>query len=131
MRTLAGWFAGTTLFALGLILVDRAFWSQCGGLATSRYGEIWICSNTVALRVACAVAGGLFAGVLAKRRGLLIGVLVGLAGVVLVSLTYRPPVAYNQLAAIATGVALFVVPAALACVIGARLAGAAWRKALL
>lgn len=131
MRTLAGWFAGTTLFALGLILVDRVFWSQCSGLPTSRYGEVWVCSSAVMLRVACAVAGGLFAGVLARRRGFVVGLLVGLVGVVVVSLTYRPPVAYGQLAAIATAFALFVVPAVLACIVGARLAGATWRKALL
>lgn len=131
MRLLAAWFAGTALFALGLILVDRAFWAQCSGLPTSRYGELWICSSAVMLRAACAVAGGLFAGVLARGGGLLVGLLVGLAGVVLVSLTYRPPLAYNQLAAIATGVALFVVPAVLACIVGAKLAGATWRKALL
>lgn len=131
MRSAAAWFAGTTLFALGLILLDRVFWSQCSGLPTSRYGEVWICSSAHALRIACAVSGGFFAGVLARRRGLLIGVLVGLVGLVLVSLTYRPPVAYNQLAAIATGIALFVVPATLACVAGAKLAGATWRKAIL
>jgi hypothetical protein len=131
MRPLAGWFAGTTLLALGLILVDRVFWSHCSGLPASRYGEVWVCSSIGALRVAVAVAAGLFAGVLARRRGLLVGLLAGLVGIVLVALTYRPPVAYNQLAAIATGIALFVLPAALASIVGARLAGATWRRALL
>lgn len=131
MRLLAGWFAGTTLFALGFILVDRVFWSQCSGLPATRYAEVWVCSGAVALRVACAVAGGLFAGLLARRRGFVVGLLVGLVGVVLVSLTYRPPVAYNQLAAIGTGVGLFIVPAILACIAGAKLARATWRQALL
>jgi hypothetical protein len=131
MRSAAGWFAGTTLFALGLILVDRLFWSQCSGLPTSRYGEVWICSGAHVLRIGCAVAGGILAGVLARRRGLLVGVLVGLVGIVLLSLTYRPPVAYYPPAALAAGIALFVVPAALACVAGAKLAGATWRKAIL
>lgn len=131
MRSAAAWFAGTTLFALGLILVDRVFWSQCSGLPAGRYGEVWICSSAHVLRVACAAAGGLFAGVLARRRGLLIGFLVGLVGLVLVSLGYRPPFAFNQPAALAAGLALFVVPATLACVVGAKLAGATWRKAIL
>lgn len=131
MRPLGGWLLGTTLFALGMILVDRLFWARCDGLPTSRYGEVWICSSVVVLHVASAVFAGLCAGLSAKRRGILVGALAGLAGLVAVSLTYRPPLAYNQLAAVAAGVALFVAPATLACAVGARLAGATWRRALL
>ena len=131
MRLLAGWFLGTALFSLGMILLDRLFWWQCSGLPTSRYGEVWICANVVALHVASALFAGLCAGLSAKRRGLLVGAAAGVVALATVSLTYRPPLAYNQLAALATAVALFVAPTALACAIGARLAGATWRKALL
>lgn len=131
MRPAAGWLLGTVLFAAALILADRAFWASCGGLPTQRYGEVWLCSNALALRVAAGCAAGFLAGLAAGRHGLLVGAHVALAGLVAVSLGYRPLVAYNQLAGIAGGVALFVLPPALACALGAKLAGASWRRALL
>jgi hypothetical protein len=68
------------LFVAALVLADRAFWASCGGLPTQRYGEVWLCGNALALRVAAACAAGFLAGLAAGRHGLLVGAHVALAG---------------------------------------------------
>ena len=100
MRLMASWLLGTAVFAPGMVLADRYFWSQCSGLPTSRYAEVWICANVPA------------------------------GGLAIVTLAYRPPVAYMPLSVLVAGVASFMIPTAVACVLGARVAGGAWRSSL-
>jgi hypothetical protein len=130
VRIALAWLVGTVVFALGMVLADRWFWAQCNGLPISRYAEVWICSNMPGVRIAVAAVAGLAAGLLAKRRGLAIGVLAALAGLAIVTLAYRPPVAYMPLSVLIAGVASFMIPTAVACVLGARVAGGAWRSSL-
>lgn len=130
MKLAGGWLLGTSVFALGMVLADRWFWAQCNGLPTSRYAEVWICSNVPGVRIAVAAVAGLAAGLLAKRRGLAIGALAALAGLAIVALAYRPPVAYMPLSVLIAGAASFMIPTAVACVLGARVAGGAWRSSL-
>lgn len=92
MRLMASWLLGTAVFAPGMVLADRYFWSQCSGLA--------------------------------------VGVLAALAGLAIVTLAYRPPVAYMPLSVLVAGVASSMIPTAVACVLGARVAGGAWRSSL-
>lgn len=122
MRLALAWLAGTAVFALGMVLADRAFWAQCNGLPTGRYGEVWICSNALALRIAVACLAGVAAGLATRGRALLLGALVGLAGVAVVSLAYRPMLAFTQPAALLNGALYFVLPVMLACLAAARLA---------
>ena len=114
MRLALAWLLGATLFVLGMVLADRWFWAQCSGLSTSRYAGVWICSNTFAVRIAVAAVAGVAAGLLARRRGLPLGLLVGLAGVAAVSLLYRPMLAFNQPLAVLNGIVVFVLPSAAA-----------------
>jgi len=130
MRIAAGWLLGTALLALGLVFADRLFWSQCSGLATDRYGDVWICANLPAVRTAIACAAGLAAGLLARRRGLAIGAFAAVAGLAIVTFAYRPFVAYMPLSALLAGVASFMIPTAVACLLGARVAGGSWRSSL-
>ena len=119
MRFALAWLLGTALFVLGMWLLDRWFWSQCSGLATGRYGEVWICANASWLRIAIAAAAGVAAGLLARRRGLLLGLLIGLCGVAAVSLSYRPMFAFTQLHGALNAVLYFVLPATIASVLAA------------
>ena len=130
MKLAGGWLLGTSVFALGMILADRWFWAQCNGLPTSRYAEVWICSNMPGVRIAVAAVAGLVAGLLAKRRGLAIGLLAALAGLVVVTLAYRPTIAYMPLSVLLAGMASFMIPTAAACVLGARAGGGTWRSSL-
>jgi len=130
MRVALAWLLGTTVFALGMVLADRWFWSQCSGLPTGRYGEVWICSNAFAVRIAIACAAGLAAGLLGRRRGVGIGALAALAGLAVLTLAYRPPVAYMPLSVLLGGVASFMIPTTVACVLGARVAGGTWRSSI-
>jgi hypothetical protein len=122
MRFALAWLAGTAVFALGMVLADRAFWTQCNGLPTSRYGEVWICSNALALRIAVACLAGVAAGLATRGRALVLGALVGLAGVAVVSLAYRPMLAFTQPAALLNGALYFILPVVLACLAAAALA---------
>jgi len=117
MRVALAWLLGTMVFALGMVLADRWFWSQCSGLPAGRYGEVWICSNAFAVRIGVAAAAGIAAGLLARRRGLVLGLLIGLAGVAAVSLTYRPMLAFNQPLAVMNGILYFVLPTTVAAVL--------------
>lgn len=119
MRSAAAWLLGTALFGLGMVLADRLFWSQCSGLPAHRYGEVWICANVPMVRIAVAGLAGLGAGLIARRRALLVGALVGLAGVAAVSLAYRPLLAFNQAHAVLNGVLYFILPTMLACALAA------------
>jgi len=130
MRLMVSWLVGTAVFALGMVLADRYFWSQCSGVPAHRYGDLWICANMPLVRLATACAAGLAAGLVARRRGVAIGAFAALAGLAVVTLAYRPPVAYMPLSVLLAGVASFMVPTAVACVLGARVAGGAWRSAL-
>ena len=123
MRLALAWLLGTVLFALGMVLADRWFWAQCNGLSTSRYAEVWICSNTLAVRIAVAALAGVAAGLLARRRGLPLGLLVGLAGIAAVSLAYRPMLAFTQPHAVLIGILYFVVPASAAAVLASLSVG--------
>ena len=116
---MAAWLLGTTLFGVGMVLADRLFWSQCSGLPAHRYGEFWICANVPMVRIAVACLAGLGAGLLARRRVLLVGALVGLAGVAAVSLAYRPLLAFNQAHAVLNGVLYFILPTMLGCALAA------------
>jgi len=122
MRFALGWLLGTTLFALGMVLADRWFWAQCNGLPTSRYAEVWICSNALAVRIAVAALAGVAAALLARRRALALGVLVGLAGIAAVSLTYRPILAFTQPLAVLDGLLYFVLPTTAATVLASIVA---------
>jgi hypothetical protein len=64
VRIALAWVVGTALFALGMVLADRWFWSQCSGLPAGRYGEVWICSNAFAVRIGVAAVAGIAAGLL-------------------------------------------------------------------
>ena len=130
MRLALAWLVGTALFALGLWLADRGFWAQCSGLPTSRYAEVWICSSMPGVRMAVAAVAGLAAGLLAKRRGLALGLLAALAGLAAVTLAYRPLIAYMPLPVLLAGMASFMIPTAIACVLGARAGGSTWRSSL-
>jgi hypothetical protein len=121
MRLASAWLTGTAVFALGMLLADRWFWEQCSGLAASRYGELWICSNAFAVRIALAAAAGLAAGLLARRRAGVLGVLVALAGVAAISLGYRPLFAFTQLQAVLYGILYFVLPTVAAAYLGSFL----------
>lgn len=121
MRVALAWLLGTAVFALGMVLADRWFWSQCSGLPAGRYGEVWICSNMFAVRIAIAAAAGIAAGLLARRRGLVLGLLIGLAGIAVVSLGYRPMLAFNQAHAVLYAILYYVLPAMLAGMITARM----------
>lgn len=110
MRIALAWVLGTALFALGMVLADRSFWAQCSGLPTGRYGEVWICSNMLAVRTGVAALAGVAAGLLARRRAAALGSLVGLAGVAAVSLAYRPMLAFTQPLGVLNGIVYFVVP---------------------
>jgi hypothetical protein len=117
MRIALGWLVGTALFALGMVLADRWLWAQCNGLPTSRYGEVWICSSMFAVRIGIAALAGVAAGFLARRRALVLGALVGLAGVAAVSLAYRPMLAFTQPLAVLNGIVYFVVPTTAAAIL--------------
>lgn len=117
MKLAGGWLLGTSVFALGMILADRWFWAQCNGLPTSRYGEVWICSNMFAVRIGVAALAGLAAGLMARRRALALGALVGLAGLAAVSLAYRPMLAFTQPLAVLNGVLYFVLPTTVAAIL--------------
>jgi hypothetical protein len=117
VRIALAWLVGTALFALGMVLADRWFWAQCNGLPTSRYGEVWICSNMFAVRIGIAALAGVAAGFLARRRALVLGALVGLAGVAAVSLAYRPMLAFTQPLAVLNGIVYFVVPTTAAAIL--------------
>jgi hypothetical protein len=110
VRIALAWVVGTALFALGMVLADRGFWAQCNGLPTSRYGEVWICSNMLAVRIGVAALAGIAAGLLARRRALALGALVGLAGIAAVSAAYRPMLAFTQPLAVLNGFLYFVLP---------------------
>ncbi|MGQ0544070.1 MAG: hypothetical protein ACT4P3_01890 [Betaproteobacteria bacterium] len=96
----------------------------------SRCGEVWICASSPYLRLALVCVAGFAAGLVARRRGPALGAAASLAGLALVTLVYRPPVAYMPLSALLLGVASFMIPSAAACVLGARAAGATWRSSL-
>jgi hypothetical protein len=117
VRIALAWLVGTALFALGMVLADRWFWAQCNGLPTSRYGEVWICSSMFAVRIGIAALAGVAAGFLARRRALVLGALVGLAGVAAVSLAYRPMLAFTQPLAVLNGIVYFVVPTTAAAIL--------------
>ena len=117
MRIALAWVVGTALFALGMVLADRWFWAQCNGLPTSRYGEVWICSNMLALRIGVAALAGIAAGFLARRGALALGALVGLAGIAAVSLAYRPLLAFTQPLAVLNGFLYFVLPTTAAAIL--------------
>jgi hypothetical protein len=117
MRLALAWLLGTTLFVLGTVLADRWFWWQCSGLASSRYTEVWICANVLAVRIAVGVVAGVAAGLLTRRRGLPLGLLIGLAGIAAVSLAYRPMLAFNQPLAVLHGILYFVLPTTAAAVL--------------
>ena len=117
MRLALAWVVGTALFALGMVLADRWFWAQCNGLPTSRYGEVWVCSNMLAVRIGVAALAGIAAGLLARRRAAALGALVGLAGIATVSLAYRPMLAFTQPLALLHGVLYFVLPTAVAAIL--------------
>jgi hypothetical protein len=120
MRLVLAWLLGTAVFALGIVLADRWFWSQCSGLPTVRYAEVWTCSNAPWLRIAVVAAAGVAAGLLARRRGVLLGLLVGLSGVAAVSLLYRPLFAFTQVHGLMTALLHYIVPATIASLVGAR-----------
>jgi hypothetical protein len=117
MRIALAWVVGTALFALGMVLADRWFWAQCNGLPTGRYGEVWICSNMLAVRIGVAALAGIAAGLLARRRAAALGALVGLAGIAAVSAAYRPMLAFTQPLAVLNGVLYFVLPATVAAIL--------------
>ena len=117
MRIALAWVVGTALFALGMVLADRWFWAQCNGLPTSRYGEVWVCSNMLAVRTGVAALAGIAAGLLARRRAAALGALVGLAGIAAVSLAYRPMLAFTQPLAVLNGFLYFVLPTAVAAIL--------------
>lgn len=117
MRIALAWLVGTALFALGMVLADRWFWAQCSGLPTSGYGEVWICSSMLAVRIGVAALAGIAAGSLARRRAPALGALVGLAGIAAVSLAYRPMLAFTQPLALLNGVLYFVLPATAAALL--------------
>jgi len=121
VRIALAWAVGTVVFALGMVLADRWFWSLCSGLPAGRYGEVWICSNVFAVRIAVATLAGIAAGLLARRRALALGALVGLAGVAAVSLAYRPMLAFNQAHAVLYAILYYVLPVMLAGMITARM----------
>lgn len=121
MRIALAWVVGTALFALGMVLADRWFWAQCNGLPTSRYGEVWICSNMLAVRIGVAALAGIAAGLLARRRAAALGALVGLAGIVAVSLAYRPMLAFTQPLGVLNGIVYFVVPTTAAAILASIL----------
>jgi hypothetical protein len=117
MRIALAGVVGPALFALGMVLADRWFWAQCNGLPTSRYGEVWICSSVLAVRIGVAALAGIAAGLLARRRAAALGALVGLAGIAAVSLAYRPMLAFSQPLAVLSGMLSFVVPTAAAAIL--------------
>lgn len=117
MRIALAWLVGTALFALGMVLADRWFWAQCNGLPTSRYGEVWICANMFAVRIGIAALAGVAAGFLTRRRALVLGAVVGLAGVAAVSLAYRPMLAFTQPLAVLNGIVYFVAPTTVAAIL--------------
>lgn len=93
LRIALAWLVGIAVFGFGMVLADRWFWAQCNGLPTSRYGEVWICSNALALRVAIAA----------------------------VSLGYRPMLAFTQPLAVVQGILYFVLPTTAAAVLASLL----------
>lgn len=130
MRLALAWLVGTALFALGLWLADRWFWSQCSGLANTRYADVWICANAAYLRLAVVAVAGLAAGLVGGRRGLVLGALAGIAGLALLAVAYRPMVPFMPAAVLLAAAALLVAPTMAASVIGARISGGRWRSAL-
>jgi hypothetical protein len=126
VRSAAAWLLGTALFAVGMVLADRLFWSQCSGLAAQRYAEVWICANAPLVRIAVAGLAGLAAGLLVPRRALMVGALAGLAGVAAVSLAYRPLLAFNQVHAVLNAIVYFILPTMLGCALAARVRGASF-----
>jgi hypothetical protein len=121
VRIALAWLVGTVVFALGMVLADRWFWAQCSGLASTRYAEVWICANVFFVRIAIACIAGLAAGVLARRRALVLGALVGLAGIAAVSLVYRPMLAFTQPLAVLNGILHFVLPTTAAAIVASIL----------
>ena len=121
MKLAGAWLLGTSVFALGMVLADRWFWAQCSGLAAHRYGEVWICANALFVRIAIACIAGFAAGLLARRRALVLGALVGLAGIAAVSLAYRPMLAFTQPLAVLNGILYFVLPATAAAIVASIL----------
>jgi hypothetical protein len=117
VRIALAWLVGTVVFGLGMVLADRWFWTQCSGLAAHRYGEVWICANAFIVRIAVACIAGIAAGLLARRGALVLGALVGLAGVAAVSAAYRPMLAFTQPLAVLNAIFHFVLPTAAAAIL--------------
>ena len=129
-RIAAAWLVGTTVFALGMFLIDRLFWSYCAGVDIHRWHEVWVCWHIGEIHVVGSCVAGIIAGLLCRAHGLVVGALVALAGLAFFSVVYRYPFGTDHLFTVEYGFLLYVLPSALACVVGARLTGGVWKNAL-
>ena len=129
-RIVIAWFVGTGIFAVALVLIDRLYWAKCSGVNIQRYNEMWVCGHVLDIHLAGSCVAGIAAGFLSRGHGLAVGALVAIAGLAIVSVAYQYPFGPDHLAALKNGLLYFVLPSALACVLGARLTGGTWRNAL-
>lgn len=125
-----GFLGGTAVFFAALLLIDDAFWFECGGKDIHLWSSIFICWHVREITAFGSLVAGFVAGVLSKRHGMALGVGVALAGGSLFSCLVRYPFGSDNLLALQWGLLLYVLPSCFASVVGARLAGDSWRNAL-
>ena len=129
-RIVAGPLFGTSIMVVGMKVVEEMFWVSCDDVDIHRYREIWMCWNFVDILSAVAAVAGFVAGFWSRRRGVVNGVLVVTSGLVLYSLLFRHLFGNDHLATLRNGLMHFVLPGAVAGLLGARLSSGSWKNAL-
>jgi hypothetical protein len=129
-RLLLALVAGTAVLIAGMKVVEELFWASCSGVDIHRDHEIWICWNFLYLWVASACAAGLLAGLVGRTRGVFVGGIITVVGLALYALAFRSPFGADHVATLKHALLFFVLPNAVASILGARITGKGWRHAL-
>lgn len=129
-RIALGLLGGMIALVAALVLIDGLFWSQCGGKDIHAWPNIFVCWHISEITATGSLVGGFVAGLLSGRRGLIVGVVVAISGFALFSWVVRYPFGTDNLFALQRGLLLYFLPVVSACLVGARLTGGTWRKAL-
>ena len=129
-RTTGALLAGTTILVIGMAVIEHFVWARCSGVEIHRYREIWMCWHFLDLWIVIACTAGLTAGLLNRKRGLIVGILVATAALAFYSIVYRYPFGTDYLAGLKHSFVFFMLPCAIGCVLGVRLTGTTWKYAL-
>ncbi len=128
-RTIGALLTGIIILLIGMIVIERIVSARCSGVAAHRYHEIWLCWHLLEFWMGTACVAGLASGLVSRKRGVIVGVLVAAAGLALYSALYRYPFGSDYLATLRHGF-VFLIPCAVGCILGARFTGSTWRYAL-